>query len=325
MTNPPPITFSIIINNYNYAEFLEKSIRSALNQSYEFVDVIVVDDGSTDSSLQIAQKHASDRCKVIAQSNAGQNEAIRRGLSAVTGEYVLILDSDDALLENTCAEIVAAIGNTRPQSIHFQLQKIDKYGQMIGIYPEQPFISKDPKSYLFLHGTVHTAPTSGNVYRREFLIDAFQHVKIGTFSSDGFLAMASAATGEMTFIKKVLGKYLVHGGNVSQRTGSGDAERIKKNHDFTLDHYRNLKSFLDSKNINIPHWYSILNAYSIRRTLYFKLKYNSYRDISYIFCFTQGIKKFFQAKHYGSYKQFKNILLITAGTLLGVFAEIWRS
>lgn len=95
--------FSIIIPSYQQKDFLPDAIESALAQTYKDTEIIVIDDGSTDGSLAIAQKYP---VKVIKQSNRGLASARNTGIMNATGEYILPLDADDILYEN-CVEIMA--------------------------------------------------------------------------------------------------------------------------------------------------------------------------------------------------------------------------
>lgn len=85
---------SIIIPNYNYARYLSDAIESALNQSYKPIEVIVVNNGSTDNSLEIL-KHFENRIRVIDQANLGQSGARNSGLNHAQGDYIAFLDADD--------------------------------------------------------------------------------------------------------------------------------------------------------------------------------------------------------------------------------------
>lgn len=88
---------SIIITNYNYANFLEECIESCLAQDYEFCELILVDDLSTDNSKEIYSKY-SDRVKIIVQDqNRGQLAAFFAGLSVCNGDFVVFVDADDFL------------------------------------------------------------------------------------------------------------------------------------------------------------------------------------------------------------------------------------
>jgi glycosyltransferase involved in cell wall biosynthesis len=94
MNNP---LISIIIPIYNSEAFLDKCIQSALDQSYENIEVILVDDGSIDSSGEICDNYATidNRVKVIHKNNGGLVSSRKTGLMASTGEYVLYIDGDD--------------------------------------------------------------------------------------------------------------------------------------------------------------------------------------------------------------------------------------
>ena len=85
---------SVIIPNYNYGRFLGEAIQSALDQTVSPHEVIVVDDGSTDQSVEVAQAFG-DRVKILIQENAGVGAARNRGVKEATGEIVAFLDSDD--------------------------------------------------------------------------------------------------------------------------------------------------------------------------------------------------------------------------------------
>src|SRR5437870_10165188 len=88
---------SIIINNYNYGRFLREAIDSALAQTAPNVEVIVVDDGSTDNSAAIIAGYGN-RVVPMFKTNGGQTSALNAGFARSTGDVVLFLDADDVLL-----------------------------------------------------------------------------------------------------------------------------------------------------------------------------------------------------------------------------------
>jgi len=98
-TVPLRPSFSVVINNYNYGQYLPEALDSALAQIAESDEILVVDDGSTDNSLDILSRYESEHgVRVIAQENQGQMKAVREGIRAAKGEIILLLDSDDYFL-----------------------------------------------------------------------------------------------------------------------------------------------------------------------------------------------------------------------------------
>ena len=97
-------TISVVIPAYNVEQYIEKCLDSVLCQTYRDLEVIVVDDGSTDNTAQLIKKYTSDkRVKYINQENAGVSAARNNGMNAASGEYLAFVDSDD-YLENTMYE-----------------------------------------------------------------------------------------------------------------------------------------------------------------------------------------------------------------------------
>ena len=102
MTTPK---VSIIIPVYNTAAYLPDALDSICKQTLSSLQIIVVDDGSTDNSLQILQDYAAhdQRIEVVTQTNQGQGVARNHGMKYAKGEYVYFMDSDD-ILELDCLE-----------------------------------------------------------------------------------------------------------------------------------------------------------------------------------------------------------------------------
>ncbi|MBC6431473.1 glycosyltransferase family 2 protein, partial [Nostoc sp. HG1] len=91
------IRTSCLINNYNYAEFVSDAINSALNQTVKFDEIIIIDDASTDNSVEFIAKFAQvDNVKCIfKEKNQGQLSSFNEGFLAATGEIIFFLDADD--------------------------------------------------------------------------------------------------------------------------------------------------------------------------------------------------------------------------------------
>lgn len=94
------IVFSIIIPSFNRASLIEETIESLLSQSYKDYEIIVVNDGSTDDTLQVLNKY-KDSILIINQQNQGAEIARNNGVKYANGDYLIFLDSDDILLPDT--------------------------------------------------------------------------------------------------------------------------------------------------------------------------------------------------------------------------------
>lgn len=102
---------SIIIPVYNAEKYLSKCIKSVLKQTYKMFELILVDDGASDSSGEICDKFAKEdsRIKVVHTENGGVSRARNIGIKQISGEYVLFVDSDDYLEERMLEELVKAM------------------------------------------------------------------------------------------------------------------------------------------------------------------------------------------------------------------------
>lgn len=103
---------SVVIPNHNYAAFVTEAVESALAQTHRNLEVIVVDNGSTDNSLQVLRRFGN-RIRLIAQENRGQSGARNRGIEESRGEWVAFCDADDAWLPRKIELQLAAA--TRPE------------------------------------------------------------------------------------------------------------------------------------------------------------------------------------------------------------------
>lgn len=102
---------SVVIPVYNVEKYLIECVDSALLQTYENVEIILVDDGATDSSGEMCDEYAQkdSRIKVIHRKNGGLSAARNTGLDAASGEYIYFLDSDDYIEKNTISDLVSTI------------------------------------------------------------------------------------------------------------------------------------------------------------------------------------------------------------------------
>jgi glycosyltransferase involved in cell wall biosynthesis len=100
---------SILVSNYNYGRFIADSIKSALDQTYSNIELIICDDGSTDDSVQVIEEYVrrDSRLHLIRKANGGQASGFNAAFAASRGEIIALLDSDDLFLPHKVERIVA--------------------------------------------------------------------------------------------------------------------------------------------------------------------------------------------------------------------------
>lgn len=106
-------TISVIVPIYNAEKYLSKCIESLIHQSYRALQIILVNDGSTDNSLTIAQDYAAQdtRIAIYSQPNKGQASARNNGLQYANGEWIAFVDADDYLDADCYAQLIQHMAN----------------------------------------------------------------------------------------------------------------------------------------------------------------------------------------------------------------------
>ena len=174
------VKVSIIIPVYNTEKYLKQSLDSVINQSLKDIEIICINDGSTDNSLQILEEYSrqDERIKIITQPNQGQASARNLGMSFATGEYIGFLDSDD-WVENTAFEQLYYKSNNNdiimaPAIVYNQTQNSYDYKDSyfsLDIIPEElfnrEFSYNDCSDFIF---RICVAPWN-KLYKRQFLTD----------------------------------------------------------------------------------------------------------------------------------------------------------
>lgn len=214
---------TVVIGNYNYERFLRQAIESALAQQETDVRVLVIDDGSTDSSRDIILSFG-ERIKPVFKENQGQSSVYNLGLALVDTEYVLFLDSDDVLYPNALAEALRAFDGSHYVKVQFRLDVIDEDGVRTGAHVPNSTPPHDC-SRLLLRGWLYPSPpASGNVYRVSALRSV---VPIPTSThhrkaADFFAIYGIAMTGHICSLETALGGYRVHRKPHERRSGVAD-------------------------------------------------------------------------------------------------------
>lgn len=211
----PNALVSVVIPNYNYEAFIGAAIDSALALDWPHVQVVVVDDGSTDGSRQVIARYG-DRIEAVFQPNAGQLAACNTGFERARGEVVFLLDSDD-VLSPSIVRALAPVWRPGVSKVQFQMRSIDAHGRPLGgVFPQYPAVTPTPEEitrWSLTTSAYPTPPGSGNAYARAFLAKIFpQDDSNGKIADSGPLA-AAPFLGDVITIPEPLVSYRVHGKN----------------------------------------------------------------------------------------------------------------
>jgi glycosyltransferase involved in cell wall biosynthesis len=208
---------SIVVDNYNYARFLPRSVGSALAQTYPLVEVVVVDDASTDGSQEIIQGFGHRVTPVLKAVNAGHGAAFNSGFAASRGEIVLFLDADDYLYPQAVEFVVREFA-PGVAKVQYRLDLVDAAGRIVDSFPapEVQFDSGDVTPLLLSTGRYQGTVTAGNAFSRDALDDILpmpaERFRQG---ADGYVCTLAPLFGTVRSIEQRLGAYVQHGANHS--------------------------------------------------------------------------------------------------------------
>ncbi len=228
MTNDA-MSIAVLIPCYNYERYIAEAIDSVLYQSRPADEIIVVDDGSTDRSAEIAASYGQ-RITLIRQSNAGHAAALRTAFAMSSATVIQLLDADDRLLPDALAK-VAENWSEDTIKAQFDLTIIDAEGLRLGrnlcrfsAGYDASMVADEFKAT----GTYRWPVSSGNAYHRK-LFSKICDLTF-TFPFDGVLNTLAPLFGEITTIPMILGEYRLHGSNKSRRAKSGVVSRPDFSH-----------------------------------------------------------------------------------------------
>lgn len=207
-------TCSVIVNNYNYECFLRTAIDSALEQTYPHVEVIVVDDCSTDGSRDMIASYGDRIIPILHKVNGKQGAAFNSGFTQSKGDIIIFLDADDYLYPKAVETIVKAWRSDLAK-VHYRLDVVDSEGKSLGIsYPQGTRLNSGDISQLVLEMGVYAGvPTSGNAISRQALEQVMPIPSDFSTTSDDYLSVLIPLYGRVAAIELPLAAYCIHGDN----------------------------------------------------------------------------------------------------------------
>ncbi len=244
--------FSIIVPVYNVEKYIKRCLDSIKMQTFKDYEVIIINDGSTDNSLEIIKDFPYN---VITTENKGLSSARNLGVSKAKGDYLLFLDSDDYIEKNLLEELNNSIKDN-PDIVRFQIQTVTDNNNIVK-YEEEPFTIKNGEVAFPLITKYHFVELACcYAYKRSYFQKENFKFKEGTFHEDyGLIPLVIIKANKVKSISYI-------GYNYYQRTGSimnnANYEKTKKKVEDLYNHYLFLVEEINKTEINSKVFKSFL-------------------------------------------------------------------
>ncbi len=257
---------SICIPTYNRSQYLKQAIESALNQSYSNYEIVILDDGSTDNTEQVINSINNDKIKHYKNSrNSGRPYTRNKCIEYAKGEYILWLDDDDILAENTINRYIETLNNNKSIDVLYgELQLIDSFSNIIEnkIIP-QDFYNDSPRIlFNLIKGQGGMIPFGGSIVRKSLYEKYGRYNKEFTRAQDAEFWIRIAPYANFKKVNAVTYYYRQHENNIS----------LGKFIDLSYE------SLLLSKLLNSNVFCYVLDNYNWQD--YEKAKYQFYSDVA---------------------------------------------
>ena len=283
---------SVIVPIYNVEKYVEKCIRSLLDQIYDNIEIWAISDGSLDNSMKIVKKIANgdNRVKIIEKENGGYGSVIEYALKNITTEYFLICDPDDWLEKNAIKELIENAEKTKADLVIAQKylvynnkpekiidESINKY------YPIQPNkISDILPNHFFISVTPHAKLYKTNVAKKI----KFLH-KVNYTDTTLYLIYLQNIK-KILYINRPLANYYI------DRPGNSSTELEELSDKSFNDMCKIIKDLIDQSNKNYQYYDCL--CYKIYLLIWFlnrrmKLNDNNINEINYLLSLIEKNKK----------------------------------
>lgn len=203
MTNPK---VSILVPIYNVEKYLKECLDSLVNQTLTDIEIICINDGSTDNSLQIIEQYAQNdsRIKVIDKQNSGYGDSMNKGLELATGEYIGIVESDDFVKKEMFDELYKIASKNDSDVVksdfYFYFTKENQARKADKVKNKANFSIKDDVSILKIMPTIWSS-----IYKKSFLDEKgirFLPTAGASYQDTSFAFKTFSAAKKITFTNK---------------------------------------------------------------------------------------------------------------------------
>ena len=240
------ISVSIVMPIFNASKYLKESLGGLLNQTLKNIEIICVNDGSTDNSLEMIQFYARDdeRIRIINNTNHGYGYSMNCGIAAAKGEYIGILEPDD-FADNNMFEMLYTIAKEKEIDVvksnyyeYSEKEKRNNFFEVLSGLPYEKITSSEENSRIVIMRPCIWAA----IYRREFLVEngiRFTETPGASYQDTAFAFKVWTMARKVYFIREPLLHYRIDNDNSSVKS-SGKIFSI-------CDEYQNIQAFLNEK------------------------------------------------------------------------------
>jgi glycosyltransferase involved in cell wall biosynthesis len=228
LSNSPLV--SVIIPSFNHEQYIEATLQSVANQTYENIQLILIDDTSSDETVQLAARWLSERNERFSSSlliknreNLGADKTINRGILEANGEYVAILNSDDLFMPTRLTQLVGALVSSGRDVAFSKVVAIDDCGTMIsprqlpkvlqGVFDEADRCAENYPAIGFGFIEKNIAISTGNLVIRRSLFEKIGYFRCLKYIHDWDFILRSILVSEPVYVPEELYSYRIHNTN----------------------------------------------------------------------------------------------------------------
>lgn len=271
---------SVIIPAFNAEKYIVSAVNSILNQTLTDFEVVIIDDGSTDSTYNLINRIKDSRLRIYSRGNKGLAETLRELVSKAKGTYIARMDADDVSLSNRL-KLQVAILETDPgvilvgSNVTYIDESNKEIGRSISLTSKKAIRKGMLKGNLIFHPSVMFR-------KKDYYRAGGYHPYITKYCEDYLLWIEMLKLGEIHILRESLLKYRVHSDSLSRNSPEGLPELMKKIRDnkgsypdIIADYDEMLQTPINKKNessgygFHIP--YFLVGAFTILKNVYFRV------------------------------------------------------
>lgn len=211
---------SVIIPAYNAGKQIRKALDSILRQSLSDIEVIVVNDGSTDDTAEIVRSYPDSRIRLVSQENGGPLSARKKGIGIATGDYVIFCDADDTMRPEALRNLYSAALENDADIVKGKVRILRENGSDTGLFlsHELPYGNDRKGTILALWEGKLSHNLAGTLLRRTLFSGEMPSFKGLSHGEDAcFLYQVADRASITVLIPEVVHDYFMYSGSVSRR------------------------------------------------------------------------------------------------------------